>query len=228
LPYFKNKAPKIGGDSRADYAQSQHGNTGAKIDRTCVPGVKLTLRLVKISLTNFKPSTIFAAEIQNLKMRSFLFATGLSIALLTACDHDDNNANPLGIGYSDPAAALTAMGTIDQQNAGPKVTYTVDKAFVASEHNGVYLVRYKFTSNDSLDLVIVRRTTDYNYHSDNGAVQNQLSYAIFDQDTLELEPSAVSIQPRPAEDRFETVINVHTVARGDFNGTVNGVPLINR
>jgi hypothetical protein len=161
-------------------------------------------------------------------MRSLLLATGLSFVLFTACENTDNNASPLGIEFSEPAASLTALGAIDQQNAGPKVTYTIDEAFVTPEHNGVYLVRYRFASHDSLDLIIVRRTTDYNYHSDKASAQNELSYAIFNQDTLTLNASAVSIQPRPDENRFSTVVNVHSTQHGDFNGTVNGVPLINK
>ena len=146
--------------------------------------------------------------------------------LFVACDNVDNNADPLGIGFSEPATGLTATGTLDQQNAGPKVTYTVDEASVFPTGNGIYVLRYKFTSRDSLDLVVTRRTTDYNYNSDNAIAKNQLTHVIFNKDTLELGTSAVAIQPKPDQNRFSTVVNVHTVANGDFNGTVNGVPLI--
>jgi len=164
-------------------------------------------------------------------MRSFLFAIGsvlvfFSLLQLTACDNVDNNADPLGIGFSEPGTALTAGGTIDRQNAGPKVTYTVSKASVFPTANGIYVLRYNFTSNDSLDLVVIRRTTDYNYNSDNGVAKNELAHVIFNRDTLELNASAVAIQPKQDQNRFSTVVNVHTVAHGDFNGTVNGVPLI--
>ena len=159
-------------------------------------------------------------------MRSFLLATVLSVLFFAACDNVDNLADPLGIGYSDPATALTASGSIDQQNAGPLVTYTVDEAAVLPLGSGEYVVRYKFTSGDSLRLVVVSRTKDYNYHSDITAAQNELSYAIFNRDTLELKSSAVAIQPKPDQNRFSTVVNVHTVAHGDFNGTVNSVPMV--
>ena len=164
-------------------------------------------------------------------MRSFFSATALVLVLfsllqLTACDNVDNNADPLGIGFSEPGTALTASGSIDKQNAGPKVTYTVSKASVFPTGNGIYIARYKFTSGDSLDLVVVRRTTDYNYHSDNTAAKNELAHVIFNRDTLELNASAVAIQPLTDQNRFSTVINVHTVTHGDFNGTVLGVPLV--
>lgn len=159
-------------------------------------------------------------------MRSFLFATGLSLVLFASCDVVDNNADPLGIGFSDPATAVNAVGSLDQQNAGPKVTYAVTKASVFPTGNGVYVLRYKFTSNDSLDLVVVRRTTDYNYHSDNQVATNELTHVIFNRDTLEIKASAVAIQPKTEDNRFATVVNVHTVSDGDFNGTVTGVPLV--
>lgn len=164
-------------------------------------------------------------------MRSYLFATGLVLVLfsllqLTACDNVDNNADPLGIGFSDPTTAMAASGNIDKQNAGPKVTYTVRKASVFPTGNGIYVARYNFTSGDSLDLVVVRRTTDYNYHSDDEVAKNRLAHVIFNKDTLELNASAVAIQPIMDQNRFSTVVNVHTVDRGDFNGTVNSVPLV--
>jgi hypothetical protein len=164
-------------------------------------------------------------------MRSFPYATGLVLVLfsllqLAACDNVDNNADPLGIGFSDPRTATTASGSLDQQNAGPKVTYTVAKASVFPTANGIYVLRYNFTSNDSMDLVVVRRTTDYNYHSDNQVAKNSLAQVIFNRDTLQLNASAVAIQPLTDQNRFSTVVNVHTVEKGDFNGTVIGVPLV--
>lgn len=159
-------------------------------------------------------------------MRSALFALGLGLVLFTACHDDDDNGSPWGIGVSDPALALTATGTIDQQNFGPKETYTVKEALLFPEADGAHVLRYKFTSGDSLDLVLIKRTADYNYHSAEAVNQNDLAYAIFNTDTLDLKESAVSVQPHADINRFETVVNVHTVSFGDFNGTVTGVPYV--
>jgi hypothetical protein len=159
-------------------------------------------------------------------MRSFLFATGLSLVLFAACDNVDNNADPLGIGYSDASTSVNAVGSIDQQNSGPKVTYAVTQASVFPTGNGVYVLRYKFTSNDSLDLEVTRRTTDYNYHSDGAVAKNTLTKVSFNGETLEINASDVAIQPKTEDNRFATVVNVHTVSHGDFNGTVTGVPLV--
>jgi len=164
-------------------------------------------------------------------MRSFLSATGLAVVLFSfllfaACDNVDNNAFPLGIHFSDASTATTAGGSIDQQNAGPKVTYIVKKASVFPAGNGVYVARYNFTSGDSLKLVVVRRTGDYNYHSDATLATNSLERVIFNKDTLQINASAVALEPKMDVDRFSTVVNVHTKTHGDFNGTVNGVPLV--
>ncbi len=155
---------------------------------------------------------------------SALLAVGL-IVFLTACHDDDDNGSPWGIGQSDPITALTATGSIDRQNPG-KTTYTVKEAFLVEADNGAHILRYIFTSNDSLDLVVVKRTQDYNYHAVTDASQNVLAYAILNGDTLSLGTgAAVAIQPRPSENRFNTVVNVHTEI-GDFNGTVEHVPYI--
>ena len=164
-------------------------------------------------------------------MRFFvLLAT--SLTLLTACSDDDNAATtPWEIGHSDPATSLTATGTIDQQNArnsSGKKTYTVKEAYLADNDANTNLLRYIFTSNDTLNLIVTKRTQDYNYHF-KGLVtteQNEINYVIFNADTLELKESAVSVQPRADENRFHTVVNVHTLTFGDFNGTVNQVPYI--
>jgi len=154
-----------------------------------------------------------------------LMAVGL-IAILSACHDDDDNGSPWGIGQSDPGTALTATGSIDRQNPG-KTTYTVREAFLVQGDKDSHILRYIFTSNDSLDLIIVKRTQDYNYHSVTAANDNLLASALFNGNALTMgSGAAVSIQPRPSENRFSTVVNVHTAELGDFNGTVEHVPYI--
>lgn len=167
----------------------------------------------------------------NYKMKSKIIALALCIGLFTACnDDDDNNSPAWGIDYSNPQTSLSAQGSIDQQNAGPKVTYTISKAFVvlSQNDNNLHVVRYKFTSGDSLDLIVTKRTSDYNYHFPGSEKENTLLSATFNNITLKLKESAVSIQPRPDEKKFHTVVNVHSLDLGDFNGTVNSVPLLRK
>ncbi|MBT1705844.1 hypothetical protein [Chryseosolibacter indicus] len=163
-------------------------------------------------------------------MKLKFLTLALCIGLFTACNDDDDKSPSWGIDYSSPETTLSAQGSIDQQNAGPKVTFVVDEAYVvlSEDDKNLHVVRYQFSSNDYLDLIIAKRTSDYNYHFPGSKNENTLVSAIYNGKALSLKESAVSIQPRPEEDSFHTVVNVHTNDAGDFNGTVNGVPLLKR
>lgn len=160
-------------------------------------------------------------------MRAGFLATTLCVVLAVACD-DDQDGSYWGVDHVGVDAIAQAEGAIDQQNAGTKVTYTIESAYLTTLENGTHLLHYRFTSHDSLELLIGKRSADYNYHSDAVSDQNVLLSASFNNSPMALEGSSVSIQPRSDENRFHTVVNVHTLDKGDFNGTVNKVPLVNR
>lgn len=159
-------------------------------------------------------------------MRAGFLAITLYVVLAVACSDDDHEGSYWGVDHAGADAIVHAEGTIDQQNAGPKVTYTVESAYLTTLENGTHLLHYRFTSQDSLELLIGKRSADYNYHSDATSDQNVLLSVAFNNSAMALEGSAVSIQPRSDENRFHTVVNVHTLDKGDFNGTINGVPLV--
>jgi len=145
------------------------------------------------------------------------------------CHHHDGVAPVAnwGINASSLDKAALATGSIDMQNNGPQVSYDIAAAYVSKvSGDNIFKVTFKFTSSDSLMLIVAKNTNDYNYHSSAGERENQLLYVVFDRDTLELSESAVSIQPRSESNTFSTVTNIHTTDHDDFNGTIENVVLI--
>lgn len=152
----------------------------------------------------------------------------MSMFAIAGC-HRHEGVKPVpswGISPSGMDSAMLAAGSITVQNNGPKVTYDAAVAYVSKvSGDNVFQVTFKFTSSDSLMLVVVKKTDDYNYHIHADAGANQLLYVIFDRDTLELVDGAIAIQPRATSNTFSTVTNVHTSDHGDFNGTIDNVVL---
>jgi len=130
------------------------------------------------------------------------------------------------ISPTDITEETNATGEITNQNNGPLVKYQVASSLIYKGEGSLYIFKLRFTTQDSLTCYIEKKTQDFNYHSDAADDQNKLHMVIFNQDTLQLKPSAISIQPRQDENKFHTVSNIHSQTKGDFNGTVNGVPLI--
>ena len=122
--------------------------------------------------------------------------------------------------------AAFAEGEITQQNAGPRQQYEVLEAAVTWIEDNVFSVKYFFHTNDSLEIVIAEATQDFNYHFPKPTDQNQILEVYFNEEFLELKDAALSLQPRPDEGGFHTVVNVHTLHFGDWNGTVNKVPFL--
>ncbi len=159
------------------------------------------------------------------KAKYFCFI--LSVTLI-ACSDDDGGLGTdfWGIPISGQDQIKNSEGQIVNQNNGPLKAYQVDSAFVQGYQDNQHIFKLYFNTSDSLFLVITKSDQDFNYHSDAEPSQNRILHAVFNRDTLEMLPSAVSIQPRPEYNGFHTVTNLHTVSTGTFNGTVNEVPLI--
>ncbi|WP_157558643.1 hypothetical protein [Microscilla marina] len=130
------------------------------------------------------------------------------------------------ISASDLAEANQANGDITKQNDGPLVKYQVSTAYIQPLSGNTHVFKLYFTSQDSLTCYVEKLTQDFNYHSDAASGQNKLAMVVFNQDTLQLKSSAISIQPRTDQNKFHTVSNLHSQSKGDYNGTVNEVPLI--
>ncbi|WP_160143701.1 hypothetical protein [Chryseolinea soli] len=147
--------------------------------------------------------------------------------LLFACTEGEDRESPMwGIDFSDEASSGFAIGSVDKQNDGAKITYIAKAANVQHVKDDVYLLTYAFQSGDQLQLTITKKTTDYNYHFPGTTTENQIIVAMFNGETLDLIASDVSIQPRSEENKLYTVTNLHTTSSGDFNGTIGRVPLL--
>jgi len=131
-----------------------------------------------------------------------------------------------GIDFSEVASSGFAIGSVDKQNDGSKITYIAKAANVQHVKDDVYLLTYAFQSGDQLQLTITKKTADYNYHFPGTATENQIIVAMFNGETLDLKDSDLSIQPRTEENKLYTVTNLHTTTAGDFNGTIGRVPLL--
>ena len=152
----------------------------------------------------------------------------LLLGCLMACskDSDPTSFDDWGIIVSEKAYAGDGVGEIVNQNTGSLIAFQVDSTYIQQYIDNQYFFKLYFTTHDSLTFVMLRYTRDFNYHSDADESQNKILYSILNQDTLEMMPSALSIQPRTEYNAFHTVTNLHTLTQGTFNGTVNHVPLI--
>ncbi len=164
-------------------------------------------------------------------MRNAIIFITLFSLVLASCGNDDldpsNNLDD-GIDPSDKEMAGMVEGNIVNQNNGPKKTYLIDSAFVTeTTPESIAYLYYDFQGEDSLTLTLWRVTSDYNYHTPVDSSQNSILFAELNGDTLEMIPSAVSIQPRPEFNAYHVVLNLHTVANGDFNGTADSVIKVN-
>ncbi|OJJ15711.1 hypothetical protein BKI52_38160 [marine bacterium AO1-C] len=153
------------------------------------------------------------------------------LVVMTQCNQRNNDPQGTAsadwqINPTDVTEATNATGEITNQNNGPLVKYQVASSLIYKGEGNLHIFKLRFTTQDSLTCYIEKKTQDFNYHSDAASDQNKLHMVVFNLDTLQLKPSAISIQPRQDENKFHTVSNIHSQAKGDFNGTVNGVPLI--
>jgi hypothetical protein len=159
----------------------------------------------------------------------FLFLIGLSTLFFQCSTEEDvTKKSPLwGVEFSEESTASYVQGALEQQNAGPKVTYIANGgALRQTDVEGVYTISFTFENGESLELAITKKTADYNYHFPGVEAENQLISAIFNGDALDLKESAVAIQPHKEENKFHIITNMHTLDAGDFNGTLTRIPLL--
>ena len=129
------------------------------------------------------------------------------------CNHNNNNYD-----HYD-------FGEIQNQN-GPygRQIYQVNQAHIEGLNNGLERVVYQLNSGDALELVIATANhNDYNYHSchhNNCHQNNRIIEVLLNNQSLPLRDGSLSLQPK-GQNRFHSVINLHSVNEGDFNGTVN-------
>ncbi len=115
-------------------------------------------------------------------------------------------------------------GEIQNQN-GPygRQIYQVVQASLEPTNKGIERVIYHLDTGDVLELYIATANpNDYNYHIYNHCdcqQNNRITEVLLNGQYLPLRDGALSLQPRA--DMFHSVLNLHSVHEGDFNGTVN-------
>ena len=117
-----------------------------------------------------------------------------------------------------------SYGEIRNQN-GPYglQDYYVQEAYLQTFQDGLENVVYYLDSGDVLELVIATANPqDYNYHIYNNSNCNQnnkIVKVLLNNKYLDLRDGSLSLQPK--QNGFHSVINLHSIHEGDFNGTVN-------
>jgi len=158
----------------------------------------------------------------------FLFLIGLSALIFQCTEEDVTKKSPLwGVEFSEESTSTFVQGSLEQQNAGPKVVHIVnDGALRETEVEGVYTISFAFENGESLEIAVTKKTADYNYHFPGTESENQLISAVFNGNALDLEESAVAIEPHKEENKLHIITNMHTINAGDFNGTLTRIPLL--
>ena len=117
------------------------------------------------------------------------------------------------------------FGEIRNQNGPNGVQdFPVANAQIQPLRDGLENVVYQLASGDVLELVIATSNpNDYNYHFNNQRWQannNRIVKVLLNNRYLDLRNGSLSLQPA-GQRGFHSVINLHSVYEGDFNGTVN-------
>ena len=120
---------------------------------------------------------------------------------------------------------VSRYGEIRNQNGryGLQV-YKIRNAQLLPLRNGLETVIYQLDSGDVLELVIATANSqDYNYHFSKHqqySNNNKIVKVLLNNNYLDLRDGSLSLQPT-GQQGFHSVVNLHSVYEGDFNGTVN-------
>jgi len=152
----------------------------------------------------------------------------LIAVLLIQCNTEEkiSKSTLWGIDFSDSNTRVFAQGTIEKQNPDAKVVYVVSEGALRQVEGNLYSIDLIFDNNESLKLIVAKKTSDYNFHFPGSDAENQLVSALFNGVALNLNESAISIQPELGDNKLNIVTNMHTVDAGDFNGTLTRIPLL--
>jgi hypothetical protein len=164
-------------------------------------------------------------------MKYFTILLLIVIAFIACNKQDSEPTNPFGIDFSAYENANKANGFIIYQNyGGPRIDLAVDSSYLLELNEaGYYQMCYFFTNNDSLKITIQKFTADFNYHSDAEPQENKITLSVFNNQTINMDQCAISIQPQQETNTLNTVLNMSTSdEKGTFNGTVNGAVLVHK
>ena len=151
----------------------------------------------------------------------------LSVILFQCSTEEKIAKSPLwGVDFSEESTVAFAQGSIEQYNAGPKTIYIVNEGSLREAEASIHAVSFSFENGESLQLIVTKKTVDYNYHFPGVESENQLVSATFNGTPLDLKESSISIQPHPEENKLHIITNMHTLNAGDFDGIFSRVPLL--
>jgi hypothetical protein len=131
-----------------------------------------------------------------------------------------------GVEFSTESAIPLAQGSIEKENAGVQVIYIVNSGYLMEGDGGLNTISFTFENGESMQLIVTKKTANYNCNFPGNETENQIVSAIFNGDTLALKESSISIQPHLEENKLHILTDMHTVAAGDFNGTLTRIPLL--
>ena len=164
----------------------------------------------------------------NLILRTILLLT-VCVVINTCSDEAIENPTVFSIESSLYETSSWAEGGLIHQNYRGTAKYlSVNNAYLtATENEGSYLLYLNFVA-DSLEIKIVKRTMDLNYHflPDSSLTSNEIELIKHNGTDLALSSAALSLQPVLGENTLTAVINIQSENLGDFNGTVENIPLI--
>ncbi|WP_025663619.1 hypothetical protein [Aquimarina megaterium] len=120
-----------------------------------------------------------------------------------------------------------SFGAINNQNgpSGRYVYQVTNASLLPSENEGERII-YNLDTGEVLEIIIVTaHSNDYNYHynkPDCNCVQhnNTILAILLNGKEIPLRDGSLSLQPR-SNGKFHSVINLHSIYHGDFNGTIN-------
>ncbi|KAA1245985.1 hypothetical protein [Aquimarina sp. RZ0] len=133
--------------------------------------------------------------------------------IIHTCDHRCNHND------------VYSFGEIQNQN-GPqgRYVYQVTNAGLGGLNNGAESILYTLDTGETLELIIrTMNPDDYNYHYNNGyhnSSNNEIIAILLNGQEIAVKDGSLSLQPKHGRG-FHSVLNIHAMYEGDFNGTVN-------
>lgn len=166
-------------------------------------------------------------------MKSFIRASILIVVFIliisTCADEPKFSPGNFDIEISQFEVSGWAEGKIIYSAIqGSAEFYTIKNAYIYKipEEKNLYCLNYCFESEDTLALYIQKFRSDVNFHYPDNERNNSIVLAVFNQDTLELIPSALELEPDYEDENFTAVLNLHSSSEGSFNGNVDDIPLV--
>ena len=117
-----------------------------------------------------------------------------------------------------------SLGSINNQNRRDgSYNYHVINASIAKADYNTESILYEFDNGETLELIIATTNPhDYNYHFYNNRGPhggNQIQVILLNGYELPAHSASLSLQPKRIG--YHSVLNLHSVNEGNFNGTVN-------